>query len=192
MNLIFSFRYRYEALTRWILIFRVSWSESLCTMNHRLKNHVFSQGPITLNLKYESLVIADYNCVQISSSNVLRIKLWLKEDSNLHTNHFDIHSKSFIGRLTGKTLKKVGHFWPYLHMQHNKTGNLYKFVNWQQLEINFPNLESCSSFGKKVHNTFDHKTSRNQTPLSWSFKTIFKGEQSDTWLRKKNDKNFTG
>ena len=39
------------------------------------------------NLRYETLVSVDYNCVKISRIAVVDIKLWMKEDLDLHTNH---------------------------------------------------------------------------------------------------------
>ena len=50
------------------------------------------------SLRYESLV-ADYECVKSGSLTVLCIKLWMKEDGNLLTNHLQyslkiIHSKA--------------------------------------------------------------------------------------------------
>ena len=138
-------------------------------------------------MKYESLVIDDYKCVQISSLNVLCIKLWLKEDPNLHTDHFDIHSKSLIGRLTGKTLKKSWAGFPISSYAIYQNWESFQIRKWQQLEIHFPNLKSYWSFSRKVHNTFHHKTSKHQSPISWSFKTISKGEKSDIWLRNKNN-----
>ena len=63
------------------------------------------------NLGHESLVLADYGCVKISSLSKLRIKLWLKEDGILHTQiTFDIHS---IHSIEGaKFMKNVVFFWP--------------------------------------------------------------------------------
>ena len=44
---------------------------------------LFSQG----TLRCETLYTFDYKYVNIFSSAVLYIKLWLEEDGDLHTNH---------------------------------------------------------------------------------------------------------
>ena len=49
---------------------------------------LFFQGNYdSQNLRNESLVIAGYEYVKISSIVVMDIKLWMKEDLDLHTNH---------------------------------------------------------------------------------------------------------
>ena len=56
-----------------------------------LKNEFFSQGTNdSKNLRFESLLIANYELVSIYSFAVLDttyIKLWLEEDGGLHTDH---------------------------------------------------------------------------------------------------------
>ena len=48
----------------------------------------FSQGTYdSQTLRYETLVTADYEYVKISRIAVMDIKLWLKEDLDLHRNH---------------------------------------------------------------------------------------------------------
>ena len=47
------------------------------------------------HLGYETLYIADYEYLNISSFAVLDIKLWLEEDSNLDTDH-PLYSFKFI------------------------------------------------------------------------------------------------
>ena len=57
---------------------------------------VFSQGTDDLkNVRCDTLCIADYKCVNISSFAVLDIKLWLEEDSKLDTDHLS-YSFNFI------------------------------------------------------------------------------------------------
>ena len=47
-----------------------------------------SQGTYdSQNVRYETLVIADYKYVKISRIDVMDVKLWMKEDVDLHTNH---------------------------------------------------------------------------------------------------------
>ena len=53
------------------------------------KFELFSQETYCFqNLRYETLVIADYEYVKISRIAVMNFKLWMKEDLDLHTNHF--------------------------------------------------------------------------------------------------------
>ena len=70
---------------------------SLNVRSQRTKNiEVFSQGSDdSKSLRCETLRIADYEYVNISSFAVLDIKLWLKEDSNLDTYH-PLYSFKFI------------------------------------------------------------------------------------------------
>ena len=52
------------------------------------KVKVFSQGTDdSKSLKYETLYIADYEYINITSFAVSDIKLWLEEDSDLNTDH---------------------------------------------------------------------------------------------------------
>ena len=49
---------------------------------------LFSQGTYdSQNLRYVTLVIADYEHVKISRIAVMDIKLWMKEDLDLLTSH---------------------------------------------------------------------------------------------------------
>ena len=60
------------------------------------KIDVFSQGTDDIKkLRYETLYVADYKYVNISSYAVLDIKLWLEPDSNIDTDHF-LYSFKFI------------------------------------------------------------------------------------------------
>ena len=60
------------------------------------KNRGFSQGTDHFrNLRCETLYIADYKYVNISSFAVLDIKLRVKEDSDLDTDH-PLYSFKFI------------------------------------------------------------------------------------------------
>ena len=45
------------------------------------------------NLRYETLVIADYEYVKIFRIPVMDIKLWMKEDPDLHTNRLSLSFK---------------------------------------------------------------------------------------------------
>ena len=47
------------------------------------------------NLRCETLYIADYEYINITSFAVLDIKLWLEKDSDLDTNH-PLYSFKFI------------------------------------------------------------------------------------------------
>ena len=52
------------------------------------KLEIFSQGTYgSQNLRYETLVIAHYKYIKISRIAVMDIKLWMKEDLDLHTDH---------------------------------------------------------------------------------------------------------
>ena len=52
------------------------------------KFDLFSQGTYgSQNLRYQMLVIADYEYVKIFRVAVMDIKLWMKEDLDLHANH---------------------------------------------------------------------------------------------------------
>ena len=52
------------------------------------KFELFSQGTYgSQNLTHQTLVIADYEYVKIFRVNVMDIKLGIKEDLDLHTNH---------------------------------------------------------------------------------------------------------
>ena len=52
-------------------------------------------------LRYETLVIADNEYIKISRIAVMDLRLWLKEDLDLHTYHsFELHSNSLIGKHT--------------------------------------------------------------------------------------------
>ena len=60
------------------------------------KMDVFSQGTNDLkNLRYETLYIADYKYVNISSFAVLDIELWLEKDGDFDTDH-PLYSFKFI------------------------------------------------------------------------------------------------
>ena len=49
---------------------------------------LFSQGTYdSQNLRYETLVIDDHEYVKVSRITVMDIKLWMKENLDLHTNH---------------------------------------------------------------------------------------------------------
>ena len=76
-------------MTVWSLNFAVSRSKLLRILNPKgLKNSNFSpKGPMTQNLRYENLVIGDYEYVKISRIAVVDIRLWMKQDLDLHTNH---------------------------------------------------------------------------------------------------------
>ena len=57
---------------------------------------VFSKGTDDFkNLRRETMYIADYEYVNISSFAVSDLKLWLEEDGDLNTNH-PLHSFKFI------------------------------------------------------------------------------------------------
>ena len=65
-----------------------------------LKRSNFSPKDLWLP-RYETLAIADYDYVNIFSFAVLGIKLWLKEDGDLYTDHTQysfksVHSKAHI------------------------------------------------------------------------------------------------
>ena len=52
------------------------------------KHELFSQGTYdSQNSRYETLAIADYEYAKISRTAVMDMKLWMKEDLNLHTNN---------------------------------------------------------------------------------------------------------
>ena len=61
------------------------------------KLELFFQGTYdSQNLRYETLVIADYEYVKISRIAVMDIKLRMK-DLDLHTDHpHQVHSNSFV------------------------------------------------------------------------------------------------
>ena len=51
------------------------------------KNQIPPNGPMNPMNWYKSLVIANYSWVKIFSLAVLDVKLWLKEEGVLHTDH---------------------------------------------------------------------------------------------------------
>ena len=50
------------------------------------------------NLTHESLLTTDDNNVKLSTLTVLHIKLWLKEDNDLHTDNLRLLFKFIIRR----------------------------------------------------------------------------------------------
>ena len=101
----------------------------------------FSQGTDdSQHLKYESLVVADYDCVKFSSLKVLRIKLQLKEGDNLYTDLLR-YSFKFIP-------SKVQILWNKLSsLGHNFICKIVKMEiftdsNSAITRVSFPKLES--------------------------------------------------
>ena len=67
------------------------------------------------NLRCETLYIADYEYVHISSFAVLDIKLWLEEFSELDTNHL-----TKCCHLLAKTLYPTKQTWKVLHIRNQQ------------------------------------------------------------------------
>ena len=59
-----------------------------CKSQGTEKFEPFSQGTYdSQNLRYETLVTADYECMKIFRIAVMDMKVWTKEDLDLNANH---------------------------------------------------------------------------------------------------------